>query len=67
MREILFSPFIVPLGGMTMALLIVVAVVWGKARQKEIEHDLEVRRMEHERQMKELEIQRIKAGGGPKD
>lgn len=64
MIEIFNSPFIVPLGGMTMALLITVAAIWGKTRQKEIQsqHDLELRRMEHERQMMELEIQKTKTG-----
>jgi hypothetical protein len=66
MREIFFSPFSVPLGGMALAAIIVMVAVWGKTRQKEIqtEHDLEVQRMEHERRMKELEIEKIKAEGG---
>lgn len=64
MIEIFNSPFIVPIGAMAMSLLITVAVIWGKTRQKEIQsqHELEIRRMEHERQMKELELQKLKSG-----
>ena len=67
MESCLNSPFIVPLGAFAMVAVIVVATTWGRARQKElqIEHDLRLQQMEHERKMKELEIEKLKAGKAP--
>ena len=46
----------------TMATLIVGVIVWGKTHMKELEidRDLQLQRMEHERKMKELEIEKLK-------
>jgi hypothetical protein len=56
------SPFIIPLGAFAMATLIVGVIVWGKTHMKELEidRDLQLQRMEHERKMKELEIEKLK-------
>jgi hypothetical protein len=67
MEACLNSPYIVPLGGMALAAIIVSVAVWGKTRQKEIqmEHDLRLRQMEHERRLQELELEKLKLGKGP--
>lgn len=66
MEAILNSPFIVPLGAFALAAIIVGFTVWGRTRQRElqIQHDLRLQQMEHERKMKELEIEKIKASKG---
>ena len=67
MHNLLYSPFIVPLGAFAMVAIVVSMGLWSKTRQKELEiqHDLQLRRMEHERQLKQLEIDKLKAGKGP--
>ena len=67
METALTSPFIIPLGAFAMSAIIVALVVWGKTRQKElqIDHDLQVQRMEHERKLVELEIEKLKVSANP--
>ena len=50
---------LIPIAGMLMVLGIVGIVFWFKAREKELQHhqDLRIREMEHQRNMKELEIE----------
>ncbi len=54
---------IIPLAGMAMVLGIVAIVFWFKAREKELQYhqDLRLREMEHQRKMKELEVELEKA------
>jgi hypothetical protein len=58
-----FIPFLIPLAGMLMVVLIVGIVFWYKTREKELSfhQDLRLREMEHLRRMKELEIELEKA------
>ena len=65
-----FNPeLLIPLVGTIFGTAIVVAIVgivhWHKARDKELQYhqDLRIREMEHQRKMKELEVEmeRIKA------
>jgi len=50
---------LIPIAGMLMALGIVAIVFWFKARAKELQfhQDLRIREMEHQRKMKELEVE----------
>jgi len=50
---------LIPIAGMLMVLGIVAIVFWSKARAKELQYhqDLRIREMEHQRKMKELEIE----------
>ncbi len=58
-REV--SPVMVPIvgtiAGTAMVVLIVGIVMLNRARIQEMEHTLQLRRMEHERRMKELELE----------
>ena len=67
MEDLIHSPFIVPLGAFAMVAIIVTVVVWSKARMKEMEvdRDLRLQQMEHERRMKELEIEKMKVERAP--
>jgi hypothetical protein len=58
-----FSPFIIPLGAFAMVICIVGIVTWHKNREKEIDYELRLREMEHQKKMKEmdLEMARLKA------
>ena len=69
-----FNPeLLIPLVGTIFGTAIVVAIVgivhWHKARDKELQYhqDLRIREMEHQRKMKELEVEmeRIKARSIP--
>jgi len=61
------SPFLIPIVGVIAGTLMIVAIVgtvfWFKAREKELQfhQDLRVREMEHQRKMKELEVELEKA------
>ena len=50
---------LIPIAGMLMVLGIVAIVFWTKARMKEMQfhQDLRIREMEHQRKMKELEVE----------
>jgi len=56
---------LIPIAGMVMVLGIVAIVFWSKSRAKELQYhqDLRIREMEHQRKLKELEVEmeRIKA------
>ncbi|MGA3327924.1 MAG: hypothetical protein ABSF45_25980 [Terriglobia bacterium] len=56
---------LIPIAGMLMVLGIVAIVFWFKARDKELQYhqDLRIREMEHQRKMKELEVDLEKAKG----
>jgi hypothetical protein len=56
------SPFVVPLGAFGMVVLIVAIASMKKMREKELEahQQLRTQEMEHERKMKELDIERAK-------
>jgi len=62
------SPFLIPIAGMVMVILVVGIVVWYKAREKELQfhQDMRIREMEHQRKMKEmeLELEKVKARQG---
>jgi hypothetical protein len=49
---------LIPIAGMVMTLGIVAIVFWFKSRAKELQfhQDLRIREMEHQRKMKELEV-----------
>jgi type II secretory pathway component PulM len=61
-------PFLIPIAGMAMVVAIIGIVFWYKAREKELQfhQDLRLREMEHQKRMKEieLEIEKLKAAGG---
>jgi len=52
----------VPLGAFAMTIIIVAVVVFGRMRERELRahQELRVREMEHERHLKELEVERLK-------
>ncbi len=56
------NPFIVPLGSFVMVVLIVGLLTMRKMREKELvaHQELRLREMEHERRMKELEIEKAR-------
>jgi len=56
---------LIPIAGMLMVLGIVAIVFWYRAREKELQfhQDLRIREMEHQRKMKELEVDLEKAKG----
>lgn len=60
-----FIVFLIPIAGMVMVVAIVGIVFWYKAREKELlyHQDMRVREMEHQRRMKELEleVEKVKA------
>ena len=60
-----FGPFMIPIAGMLMVVAIVSIVFWFKAREKELQahQEMRTREMEHQRKMKELEldIEKIKS------
>ena len=58
-------PLLIPFAGMLTAIVVVWAVVWYKAHEKELQfhQDLRLKEMEHQRRMKELEleVEKVKA------
>lgn len=62
------SPYWIPIVGVVsgclMVLGIVALVVNYKQRMQEMEHTLQLRRMEHERRMKELELELARINSG---
>ena len=65
--EILQNPLIVPLGalGMVVAVVIVDCVKTLRERELEAQFELRLREMEHERRMRELQVDRLRPGGDP--
>ena len=67
MNEIFNNPLMIPIVGTIAGTLMVVAIVgivyWFKARDKELQYhqDLRIREMDHQRKMKELEVELEKA------
>jgi hypothetical protein len=57
------NPFLIPIVGTIAGTLMIVAIVgivfWFKAREKELQfhQDMRIREMEHQRKMKELEVE----------
>lgn len=64
MHEILYSPFIVPLGAFVVAIAYYGFTTWRKVREREMTHESELRQkeMDHQQKMKtmDLEIARAK-------
>jgi hypothetical protein len=62
MEGVLHNPFIVPLGAFVMVIFIVAIVSMRKMREHELRahQELRIREMEHERKMKELEIDKAR-------
>jgi hypothetical protein len=58
----LLNPLIIPLGAFLMVVIIVAVVQMVKMREKELQAHQELRRqeMEHERKLKEMEIEKAK-------
>lgn len=60
--------YLIPIVGIIMSTLVVIAVVWlvvhYKQRMQEMEHTLQLRRMDHERRMKELELELARVQSG---
>ena len=58
----LLNPIMIPLGAFVMVVLIVGMVTLGKMREKELaaHQELRQREMEHEREMKKMEIEKAK-------
>jgi len=56
---------LVPLGGLAMAIIVVAIINFRKMRERELQAhgELRQREMEHERRLKELEIERLKLEG----
>jgi len=67
MENLPFFPFLIPIVGIIFGTLMIVAIVgivhWFKARDRELQYsqDLRIREMEHQRKMKELEVELEKA------
>ena len=65
MGLVAFLPFLIPIAGMLMVIGIVGIVFWYKARDRELQfhQDLRLKEMEHQRRMKELEleVEKVKA------
>ncbi len=61
----LWIPIVAVIFGTAMIVAIVAIVHWFKARDKELQYhqELRIREMEHQRKMKELEIEMEKAKG----
>jgi hypothetical protein len=59
---ILHNPLLIPLGAFLMVIIIVAIVHFGKMREKEIQahQELRLHEMEHERKLKEMEIEKAK-------
>lgn len=59
---LLHSPFVVPLGAFVMVIVIVAIAQFTKMREKELaaHQELRQREMEHEREMKKMEIEKAK-------
>ena len=64
MHEILYSPFIVPLGAFVVAIVAISFGVWKKVREQEMSHEREMRQKEMDHQLKlkamDLEMARLK-------
>ena len=60
-----FLPLLIPFAGMLTLIVVVGIVFWYKGREKELQfhQDLRLKEMEHQRRMKEieLEIEKVKA------
>ena len=58
----LHNPFIIPLGAFVMVIIIVAIGSFKKMREKELQAHLDLRQkeMEHERQLKQMEIDKAK-------
>ncbi len=65
MEPLPFLPLLIPFAGMLMVIAIVAIVYWFKAREKELQfhQELRIKEMEHQRRMKELEleVEKVKA------
>lgn len=57
-------PVVGIISGCLMVIVIVALVTMTRQRQTEMEHTLQLRRMEHERRMKELEVELARLQGG---
>ncbi len=57
------NPFLIPIagivGGVVMIIAVVAIVYWSKTRERELQvhQDLRLREMEHQKRMKELELE----------
>ena len=62
MESILNNPFIIPLGAFLMVIFIVAIVSMRRMREHELQAhpELRIREMEHERKMREFEIEKAK-------
>ncbi len=58
----LLNPIMIPLGGLVMVVLVVGMATLRKMREKELQahQELRSREMEHERKMKEMDIEKAK-------
>ena len=58
-----YAPFVIPIAGILMPVFIVGIIFWFKAHMKDLQfhQDLRIREMEHQRTMKQLEIELEKA------
>lgn len=63
MRELFFSPFVIPVAAFVMVVCIVALTQWHKVRERELQHeyDLRLKEMEHQQKMKAMEIDLVKA------
>ena len=62
MHDLHFIGMLIPIVAILMPVLIVGIVFWYKARDRELQahQEMQVRQMEHERRMKEIEIEKAK-------
>jgi len=62
MEGILTNPIFIPLGAFLMVIFIVAIVSMRKMRERELQahQDLRIREMEHERKLKEMDIEKAK-------
>ncbi len=59
MHDVLFSPYIVPLGAFAVAIAAIGFGTWKKVRDREMEHerDMRQREMEHQVKLKAMELE----------
>ncbi len=63
--EILQNPVLVPLGAFAMVVAVVIVDCVERLRERELKAqcELRLREMDHERRMRELEVDRLQPGG----
>lgn len=66
MQNLLSSPILIPVAAIIVGGILGILGIWKKVRESELahEHDLELRRMEHQLRLKELEVEKARMTAG---